>query len=284
MALFRLEMKLIGRARGENGQSAVAAAAYRSGQPLKRSAPGAAAYQSGQRLGEADYSRKRHILHTEIMAPAYAPDWLRDREMLWNDVERVENRKNSRFAREIIVSLQRELSFDQNLELLRAFVATEFVARGLVADLAIHDTKASDGGQNPHAHVMVTTRPVNPFGWEKKKDRALNGKDQLIRLRGAWAEAVNDALADAAASARVDHRSLEARGIDRIPQPKLGPAAAAQERKGKPTRRGDQRRRAAYHNTILAFAQPQSVASAEEEALRLARLHGYLHHEKQGPE
>jgi ATP-dependent exoDNAse (exonuclease V) alpha subunit len=118
-------VKVIGRA---SGSSAVAAAAYRSGSRLR-----------DERIDRVqDFSAKRGVVHSEVMLPDGAPEGLRDRERLWNEVEAVEVRKDAQLCREVEFSLPRELSEAQGIELARDFVRVEFVDRGMVADLNVH--------------------------------------------------------------------------------------------------------------------------------------------------
>lgn len=242
MAIYRFSAQMISRSAG---RSAVAASAYRSGQEL-----------ACERTGEVhDYSRKGGVVHSEIIAPDGAPEWATDRARLWNEVEAAEKRKDAQLAREVELALPRELSREQQTELVRGFVRDQFVSKGMVADVAIHETRASDGDRQPHAHVMLTTRQIGPEGFGQKA-REWNDRAQVEGWREAWASHANRALERAGHEQRIDHRSLDAqrhdalaRGderraqdLDREPQPKLGPVAAAMERQGIQTDRGDQLR------------------------------------------
>jgi hypothetical protein len=222
MAIYHLHAKMISR---RKGQSTVAGAAYRSG---GHSVTHAAAYRSGERLTDErsgrvfDYGQKRGIRHTEIIAPTNAPAWVYDRKTLWNRVEVTEKRKDAQLAREIEISLPRELSHAQRVALVRAFVKEQFVSRGMVADIAIHCPKASDNKEQPHAHVMLTLRPLKPDGSGfGNKERAWNEHGLLEHWREQWATAVNQALAEAESGERIDHRTLKAQGIPRAPLPYL---------------------------------------------------------------
>lgn len=166
MAIYHLSAKVISRA---GGRSSVAAAAYRTAGRLRDDRQGL----------EHDYSRKGGVVHSEIMAPDNAPDWMRDRDQLWNAVEAVEKRRDAQLAREIEVALPRELDRGARLELLRGFVQREFVDRGMIADVAIHEGKARDGQSQPHAHVMLTMRELTGEGFGKK-DRSWNAPDLLM--------------------------------------------------------------------------------------------------------
>lgn len=243
MAIYHLRAKVMSRSKG---QSAVAGAAYRQG---GHSAVHAAAYRSGVTLLDArtgrtyDYGRKDNVEHSEILAPEGSPAWVYDRQELWNRVEASEKRPDAQLAREIEISLPRELSAEVCKELVRAYVRAQFTSKGMVADIAIHRPDASDGGEQPHAHVMLTMRPVEGEGFGGKKVAVLapetgqpvrdkRGKivyrewagglvEDLEQWRVAWAEAANGALERAGEEARIDHRTLKAQGIERQPLPNL---------------------------------------------------------------
>jgi hypothetical protein len=222
MAIYHLRAKILSR---RKGHSTIAGAAYRSG---GHSATHAAAYRSGEKLLDErtgrtfDYRRKQGITHTEIITPKNAPGWAYRRETLWNRVEVAEKRKDAQVAREIEISLPRELSPEQRVALVRAFVKQHFVKRGMVADIAIHCPRASDGKEQPHAHIMLTLRPLKPDGSGfGNKERAWNDHALLEHWREQWATAVNQALADANSGERVDHRTLQAQGIPRAPLPHM---------------------------------------------------------------
>lgn len=146
-----------------------------------RTATGAAAYRAAEKIKDEktglthDYSRKRDVDHTEIIAPENAPEWARDRSRLWNEVERTEKRRDAQLAREVEIALPRELSQAENRGLAAAFAKSSFADKGMVADLALHG--ASSG--NPHAHIMLTTREIGPEGFGKK-NRDWNRQD-LVR-------------------------------------------------------------------------------------------------------
>ncbi|GHG35741.1 hypothetical protein GCM10017322_38260 [Paracoccus aerius] len=262
VAIYHLSAKVIGR---KGGRSCVAAAAYRAGGRLRDERQGI----------EHDYSRKGGVVHAEILAPENVPDWMRDRDRLWNAVEAVERRKDAQLAREIEVALPRELDRGERLELLRGFVQRQFVDRGMIADLAVHEGRARDGHGQPHAHVMLTLRELTGDGFGKK-DRSWNEPELLMGWREAWARDANAALERAGRSERIDHRSLpvqraeverqatrardagqeeRARQLEvkvvelsREPEPKIGPAANALEKRGIETERGNAFRAAQARN------------------------------------
>lgn len=184
----------------------VAMAAYRAGVLLKDERRGV----------EADYRRRRGVVHAEIMAPDGAAEWLYDRETLWNAVERMEQRRDAQLAREINMALPHELSDEERLELVCEFVRDEFVALGMVADFAIHAPvpEKGDDPRNYHVHVLLTMRQADGGGLRRVKTRAWNSDSMLIAWRRSWADHQNRKLGRAGHPAHVDHRTLAARRAD----------------------------------------------------------------------
>ena len=155
MAIYHCSIKIISRGKGK---SAVAAAAYRSGEKLVNEYDGAI----------HDYTRKGGIVHTEILLPDNAPPAFSDRSALWNAVERIEKAKNAQLAREIEIALPHELTREQGVSLVREYVKGNFVAAGMCADVCLHDK--NDG--NPHAHILLTMRPIEQDGaWGTKQKK-----------------------------------------------------------------------------------------------------------------
>lgn len=211
MAIYHLHAKAISRG---DGKSAVLSAAYRSGQKLQ-----------DERYGvDRDYTRKTGIIHTEILKPSNAPAWAGDRQQLWNKVEAAETRKDAQLAREIEVSLPVELQDapHQYKQILRLFIQTEFVKRGMVADYAIHNNPG-----NPHAHIMLTTRSIGPDGFGQK-ERQWNDRELLKGWRESWAKWVNGHFVNCGLKERIDHRTLAAQGIARTPTVHRGPGQDGQ--------------------------------------------------------
>ncbi len=246
MAIFYMNAQIIGRSAG-------------------RTATGAAAYRAGERIvddrtGQVfDYTRRRGEREVQIFSPAGAPDWAQDRAQLWNAVEKAERRADSQVAREIVVAFPKELSKEQQRELIAAYVQDQFVARGMVADVAIHRNQG-----NPHAHIMLTLREMGPDGLSSKKYREWNKPEMLESWREGWAVHANQALERAGRAERIDHRSLAEQGSERLPQVHLGPHAAALERRGIPTEKGNQNRLVAEHNAVVV-----DLAKAREERKQL---------------
>jgi Ti-type conjugative transfer relaxase TraA len=218
MAIYHLHVKVIGR---KSGSSAVASAAYRSASRLR-----------DERLDRShDFSAKRGVVHSEMMLPENAPEAWSDRERLWNDVEAFEIRKDAQLAREVEFAIPREMSERDGIALARDFVRSEFVDRGMIADLNVHWDMAEDGMPKPHAHVMLTMRAVdeNSFG---QKAREWNRTEMVERWRRSWAELANERLAELDIDARIDHRSFEAQGIALEPQSQIGAPAKRIEDRG----------------------------------------------------
>jgi len=255
VAIYHLSAKVISRG---HGKSCVAAAAYRAGERLDDEHQGLT----------HDFTQRTDVRESWIQAPEGAPAWATDRQELWTMVDRAERRKDAQTARELEIALPRELTRDQQRELIRGFVSEELVARGMVADVAIHEGRDKDN-PNPHAHILLTTRSVTPEGFGAKT-RDWNKKELLENWREKWEEHANRALERAGREERIDHRSLEAQGIDdRLPQPKLGPAAAALEKKGIRMERGNLVREAGeYRAVVIELA---AVRTKKERLLKGAR-------------
>ena len=248
MAIYHFSAKIISRAAGS---SALAAAAYRSASRLY-----------DQRLDRHhDFSNKAGVIHSEVLLPEGAPEQLLDRQALWNAVEAVEVRKDAQLAREVEFALPRELDQAEGIRLARDFVSREFVARGMVADLNVHWDVGADGEPKPHAHVMLSTREVGEHGFGPKV-RDWNRTDLLEHWREAWAEHVNVRLAELDIDARVDHRSLEAQGIDLEPQHKIGPAASRMAAQGRASERLDEHHAIARANGEKLLARPALALDA----------------------
>ncbi|MBZ9994089.1 Ti-type conjugative transfer relaxase TraA [Mesorhizobium sp. BH1-1-4] len=242
MAIYHLHAQIIGR--GE-GRSAVASAAYRH----------CARMEIEAEARVADYSNKKGLAHSEFALPEAAPAWLRTlidgrdaagaSAALWNAVEIFEKRADAQFMREMDLALPVELTREQNIELVRAFVSEQILPRGMVADWAYHDSPG-----NPHIHLMTTLRPLTEEAFGPKRIAVLDengnplriksklhprgkivyrlwaGDDQTLNeWREAWAALQNLHLARQGLDIRVDHRSFEERGLDLLPTSKIGVGA-----------------------------------------------------------
>ena len=210
-----------------------------------RSATAASAYRVAERIEDRrtgltfDYAARGGVDYTEILAPDHAPDWVRDRSELWNRVEEAETRKNSQVAREVRVALPDELTHAQRVALVRDYAQTQFVDRGMVADIALHAPGREGDERNHHAHILLTTREVDTEGFTTK-NRDWNKVEVLEGWREAWARDSNAALERAGIEDRVDHRTLVAQRDEALEL-----ASAARER-------GDEG--AELHETVRAMS------------------------------
>ena len=267
IAIYHWNIGIVSRGKGK---SAVAAAAYRSGEKLTNEWDGMT----------HDYTRKGGVVHTEIMLPPHAPPSFSDRSTLWNSVELYEKAGNAQLAREIDAALPIELSREEQIRLVREYCSSQFVSRGMCVDFAIHDT---DSG-NPHCHIMLTMRPLDGRGaWaaKSKKEYDLdengerirlpsgrykthkvdltgwNDKDNTLLWRKAWADYTNDFLERNGSPERIDHRSNAERGIDEIPTVHMGVAACQMEKKGIATEKGELNRNIQKANRLIREIRAQ---------------------------
>jgi ATP-dependent exoDNAse (exonuclease V) alpha subunit len=218
MAFFRLEAKIIGREK--RGRSVIAAAAYRAGTKIRDELRGKI----------FDYTRRvKGVVQTATLAPDGAPEWVADPGKLWNSVEAGEKRKDAQLAREYILAVPPELSADAQFQTALDWAKKELVASGMVAEVFLHHTRS---GNNPHVHILTTMRKMEGDKFSAKKAIEWNDVKLLKQQRRSWADTVNAALEAAGRPERVDHRSLRDQGLDRLPQPKIGPEATAMKRKG----------------------------------------------------
>ena len=232
MAIYHCSVKIGSRS---NGASSVGSCAYREGTKIE-----------DKKLGIVhDYSRKTGIVNSFTMTPSHAPKWAGDSKELWNNVEQIEKRKDAQLYREIVVALPKELSLDKQRDLISNYTQRNFIDRGMCATVAIHETK----NENPHAHIMLTTRPISINGFEKK-ERTWNNKALLQEWRSDWSKTVNNELQRNGIDQRIDHRTLREQGINREPQIHLGKVATAMERKGQQSDRGERNREIQQRNII----------------------------------
>lgn len=283
MAIYHCTVKIVKRSQG---RSAVAAAAYRSGTKLVNEWDGMS----------HDYTRKGGIVHAEILLPSRAPPEFSDRSTLWNSVELNEKSRDAQLAREIEIALPVELNWQEQLNLVRAYVKENFVSAGMCADFALHDK----GDGNPHAHILLTMRPLTEEGkWGAKCRKVYdldehgeripdgkgglknhredttdwNDKGNVERWRSAWAAACNRALEQAGRPERVDHRSYKRQGVKQLPSVHMGVAASQMEWRGIQTDKGSLNREITEHNKLL-----------KEVKARLARLHNWSKKQAQKPQ
>lgn len=252
MAIYHCSVKIIGRSKGK---SVIAAAAYRAGEKL---------YDRETGLIH-DFTRKGGVVHREILLPDHAPEEYLDRQTLWESVTKVEKKSNAQFAREVEVALPVEFSRELQLAVIREYVQTNFVSEGMCADIAIHDKKNG----NPHAHILLTTRPMKAdgsWGAKEKKEYARdedgnriplidkktgkqklgkrneklwkritvqandwNDRGNVEKWRKSWADICNRYLF---VEQQIDHRSYERRGLPLEPTIHEGFRARQMEQRG----------------------------------------------------
>ena len=261
---FHFNISIISRGKGK---SAVASAAYISCEKLTNEWDGVT----------HDYHNKKGLEHKEIFLPENAPKEFLDRSILWNSVELNEKAINAQLARNFIIALPKELSLEENKDLIREFIQENFVSKGMIADLAIHQGN-DEGNGNIHAHIMTTVRPFNQdgtWGAKSKKEYLLdeqgnkilgkngkpktrkidltdwNNKDNAEKWREHFATLCNQYLEKAGEQKRVDHRSYKRQGKEEIPTIHLGASASALERKGVETEKGNINREIKKHNSIV---------------------------------
>ena len=253
MAIFHCSIKIISRSAGK---SATSASAYRAGTKVY-----------DDELGETfDYTKKRGVVFSEVLLCANAPQEFTDREKMWNSVQAIEKAKNSQLCREVEVALPVELSREEQIKLVREYIQENFTSKGMCADWALHDK----GDGNPHAHILLTVRPIKSNGeWgAKRKDSYalddkgnkipvidLNTGKQKIGSRGrkmwerisipstdwndqsraeewrkGWADACNKYLQG---RTRIDHRSYVRQGKKQLPTMHEGYVARKIAKRGK---------------------------------------------------
>ena len=237
----------VGQIKRSAGRSAVECAAYRTGEKLYSEYYGLV----------SDYTRKGGVMYTEILLPPHAPREYADRQTLWNVVEEAERNRNAQLAYSFDIALQNEFSLEENIALARQFLLDNFVARGMIADFAVHQADKENGIANPHFHVMCPIRPLNTDGtWGVKQRRVYreNGKfdavpttdwgrpETLEAWREAWAALCNTKFEEKGLPCRIDHRSYERQGVEQIPTVHEGVAVRQMEARGIVTDKGEHNR------------------------------------------
>lgn len=252
MAIYHLSVKTLSRS---DRRCATAAAAYRSGALIVDEASGEM----------HDYRRKSGVESATLVLPKGAPEWAHDRAKLWNAAEAAENRKNSLVAREFEIALPAELNAEQRKQLALEFAGLLVNRHGFAADVAIHAPGKEGDNRNHHAHILVTTRKLEADGLTTKTrelDNQRTGRECINYWRELFADLQNQYLEEAGQSARVDHRSLEAQGIEREPTKHLGVHAIGFER-----RTGQDSRRRITHNeeALEVLAKAKEVGEIERQ-------------------
>ncbi|WKA63989.1 MobQ family relaxase [Pectobacterium aroidearum] len=193
MAIFHLEFKIVKRS---EGMSSCRKAAYHARCRI-----------TDDRTGNTyDFSHRTDLFHHQILAPVSAPAHIIESSTaLWNEVERVERQKDGQTARYFDVAIPCELNNEDKIKLVVEYCQKNFVDKGMIADIAYHDLNS----KNPHAHVMLTLKPITADGFGKK-ERSWNDKKNVILWRESWSVIANRYLTAAGSNERIDHRSIEA--------------------------------------------------------------------------
>ena len=279
------------------GQSAVACAAYRSGEKL-----------FSEYYGEvSDYTRKHGIIHTEILLPAHAPPEYSDRQTLWNAVEKAEQHPKAQLAYSFDIALQNEFSIEENIALARHFLLEEFVSRGMICDFAVHQPDRKDGIQNPHFHVLCPMRPLDENGqWGAKQRREYVLDEHGERLRDksgeyifnavsttdwgspetlehwckTWCDLCNTKFAEKGLNERIDHRSYERQGVELLPTVHEGPTVRAMEKRGIQTEKGSLNKWIKATNKMILAAEkkvsaPEKWVSENHQSSLIQSLNTY---------
>lgn len=301
MAIYHMSIKNISRAKGK---TAIAAAAYRAGTILTDNETGIT----------HNYAKKSEVTYTEIILPEHAPEEYRNREILWNEVQKVETQDRARLAREWEVAIPNELDLDQAKTLIRNF-GESLVKEGMCIDLAIHWKNG-----NHHAHIMGTTRPIGKDGkwapkerkgykldaegnkipvidtktgkqkigargrkmWQRETVQAndWNRREKVEEWRKRWADCCNKYLAR---EQQIDHRSYERQGVTQMPTVHEGYAARLMEQRGTVSDLCQRNRDIRLYNHIAVLYQKskqelklleQEIAKAKEPDFRELRLDG----------
>ena len=267
-AIYHCSIQIISRSKG---RSAVGAAAYRSGEKLTNSWDGVT----------HDYTNKGGVVHKEIFLPSHAPPEYAERTVLWNAVEQIEKNKHAQLAREINIALPVELPRGAQIDLVRDYCKKNFVDAGMCADIAIHD----NGTGNPHAHILLTMRPIKEDGtWDDKQRKVYKRDEDGCHIydpvtrqyacesiattdwnrhgkaevwRSSWAEMCSGYLARNGKDITLDHRSYARQGIPLKPTIHLGPSVTEMERRGIRTEKGDYNRTIIEENKMMRQVRAQ---------------------------
>lgn len=242
MANYHLEVTVISRGKG-------------------RSLTRAVHYISGKRLrdnyrNETYYRRRDDVPYCRIFHPANAPPEFHDLQILCDSIERAEKRCDARTAREFKGSLPNELPLREQIRIVSSFIEHNFIRQGLCAVAAIHQGKNVEdpSRDNPHVHIIVPTRTVEPEGFSKKKDREHDKREYIGIWREQWAFVQNRAYERNGLEIRVSHESLEAQGeLDREPTIHLSRIDWQKERRGERTLAGDEKREIEERNRERAL-------------------------------
>lgn len=275
MAIYHLSVSIVKRSAG---RSVTAAAAYRAATKIEDITTGLV----------HDYTRKKGVDHSEIISPISASsgnEWLTNRQELWNKIEEVEKRKDAQLAREVTIALPCELPRLEQIALVREYVQTNYVNRGMIADVNLHHLD----GDNPHAHILLSMRDLqtSPEGKVEfgLKNTDWNSKELLLTQRKSWEEITNKYLVASGSDLKIDCRSLKDQGSEFIPQIHVGVHAMAMKRKGIATDRGEEfdrieaenndirtRLERIYEEESVPEPEPEPKSDKDDEDHRIGEL------------
>ena len=272
MAIYHFSNQILSRKKQQN---TIAAAAYRSGERLV-----------DERTNECKFYHRSVPPITHILAPSHAPQWVYNRQQLWNEVEKKEKQWNAQLAREINVALPKELSHEEQEALAIEFCQEVFVKDGMVADVSIH----RDNPDNPHFHVMLTIRPFHKDGtWGNKQVKIkeiINGKlqvkaihttdwntkEKLLYWREQWAQYANRYLEKNGVFDRITHLSNKDQGLETLPTIHEGFVARQMQQEGKESERIQiNQERKEYNKTIIELAEAKKEKRIKERTDKFVR-------------
>jgi ATP-dependent exoDNAse (exonuclease V) alpha subunit len=290
------------------GRSVMAAAAYRAGEKL---------YDERQDITHDFRHKLAGVEHKELLFPADAPRWTHglDRQGFWNAVDAAEKRKDAQTARDLRVMIPREVPPRERAALIHDYVVRNFLDKGMVVDWCLHNKTASDGREQPHAHILLTMRPLTESGFGNKSrhefipdpsgrthpdgrpvmvesnDHSWNSAAYYERCREDWENIANAALQRIGSAERIDRRSLLERGLDRMPEPALRLAYYLKDLRGAMKERWAQWSVAKHYRAVeerakTAFgAMGASPNAAVENARTTQRFFGWFERqlERLGP-
>lgn len=231
MANYHFEISIISRGKG-------------------RSITKLANYISGQKLydnysGKTYYSRRDDVLYCDVLLPAHAPVGFHNLQHFCNKIEQSEVRYDARTAREFKASLPNELTTEENVQIVKEYIRANFLEHGLGVIAAIHEgrNETDPARNNPHVHMIVSTRTIEATGFNKKKYRELDKYENTTIWRKRWADVQNLAYERNGLPMRVSHESLEIQGNrNRKPTIHLSRIDWQKEQRGKHTPKGDRKR------------------------------------------
>lgn len=236
MANYHLEVKNISRG---SGGSITRRASYIYGEKLH-----------DNYFGKICCKNRDDVLLRKIFLPGNSPLEYSSLQTLCDEIDKAEKRCDARTAKEFIGSLPNELPHGEIVKIVENFVTANFIEKGLAAIAAIHEghNAADENRNNPHVHILVTTRTLSADGFDRKKFREINNKKYLLEWREQWAQLQNRAYERRGLDIRVSHESLEVQGIDRIPTPHICVIDWQREKGGERTPAGDIRREVQERN------------------------------------